>query len=123
MAVSGLVIPTHAMAQEQKKFVGMHHLEKPAPSPESPVAAAPVEELHSLSKEDEETKTPPSPQYKPLSIEETLVETKDLKQWPHLNQAATAYGAESLEKIVALIEADRGAVPSASFILYSTSAG
>lgn len=86
--------------------IGLKHLKvapqtapaTPEPAVETPVAPEPAP-------------LPQKRQYAPLKTTDALVPEKELKDWPYLAQAATAYTATDTKKLVDLVEADRGAVP------------
>lgn len=104
-----LTLPSIANAQ-QSGYVGMHHL-KPKPAPVEP---APVVED---KPEPEDTK----PTYAPLSLKEALVKPEDLERWDHMSEAALANSPLQIQKLVHLIEADRGTVPPQGLFLAAKS--
>ena len=105
-----------AEAQQQQPYVGMHHLKaNPTPAPAAPAvnenAAAPIPE-----------DTPPAaPVYKALLPKEALVRPDDLEKWNHLDEAALATSDMDVQRLIHVIESDRGAVPPQGLFLAAKS--
>lgn len=102
---SGLAMPA------QSQSVGMHHL---TPKPATPVPAP----ADAQPEPEKETQSPaPIPKYTALTPKEALVSPEDLEEWNHLSDAASAYTKTNLDKLVYIIESDRGAVPPQGLFL------
>jgi hypothetical protein len=95
-----------------KPSIGMKHI-KPKPAPVPP----PTQTQTDASPKKNEKPIVTLPQYAPLSPEEALLPIDDLVVWKHLNQAALATSKEDLERLIYLVEADRGAVPPQGLFL------
>lgn len=111
------LMPAHAQMLQQKSYGGMHHLQmnpKPAPQPQTPS----IEDELSSSQQDKE---PATPTYKALSPSEALVKPDDLETWNHLDEAALATSDLELQKLIHIIESDRGAVPPQGLFLAAKS--
>lgn len=104
---------TPSYAQQQS--VGLHHL-APKPTATAPTKAAPPVTNPSSAQSSKEPEVK-SPQYRPLTIDEALIKQEDLKTWSGTSFAATATSQADVEKLVHMIEADRGAVPPIGLFL------
>lgn len=107
-----LMMSGSAYAQ-QSGYVGMHHL-KTNPAPAKP----PVEEKPASEPEDD---TPALPVYKSLMPKDALVKQEDLEKWDHMSEAALAHSDLEIQKLVHIIESDRGAVPPQGLFLAAKS--
>lgn len=104
-------------AYAEQQSVGLHHLTpKPAVASPTPQKAEPAA-TNPASPQSSGSIEAKSPQYRPLTIEEALYKQEDLKIWSGTNFAATANSKEDVEKLVHMIEADRGAVPPIGLFL------
>ena len=114
IAVAGLVLlPVSLKAMpQQTQSVGMHHMVTKA----APPVQAPKPES-----EPEQNKQPPAPsipEYTPLSPKDALIKPEDLERWSHMNEAALAYNKTDTDKLVYIIESERGAVsPQGLFLV------
>lgn len=93
---------------QQTPYVGMHHLK---PKPAQP---APEEKKPEVTEAEEEIALPV---YKPITAKDALIKQEDLETWNHLDEAATSYSELDVQKLVHLIESDRGAVPPQGLFL------
>ncbi len=111
--VASLIISpmAHAMPDQQTKSIGMHHMViKPAPvAPAAPTS--PTTAPAAPAPTPDTTEQPTSPKYTPLAPKEALVKPEDFKTWSHMDEAASAYSKTSVDKLVYLVESERGAVP------------
>lgn len=104
----------------------------PSPEPVQPgmrhirVTREPAEKAKALSPPENKPSAEKSVQADPLSkaqkkgvlpLEKALVKPENLKTWPYLSKAALAHSSEDVQKIVALIEEDPGAVPPQGLFL------
>jgi len=110
-------IPVSVSAQESG-FIGMHHLSKPpaAEVPETKDDKAP--DTADTAKEDEAAALPT---YKTLLPKDALVKPEDLEKWDHLDEAAFATSDLDVQKLLHIIESDRGAVPPQGLFLAAKS--
>ena len=95
----------HAQQLELGKIQGMQHMTiTPDKSPAAP-------QQNTTRPEPQNTEPEQTESYKPLDMDETLVQTEDLQTWSDMSLAASAHTKKELAQLQYNIEQNRGVVP------------
>lgn len=96
--------------------IGLRHL---APPPTN-IPSQPSLPAHEERRKEDVSPTS-LPTYSKLSLEESLIPEEELRSWNHLSEVVSAQSQQAANKIIYLIESERGAVPPQALFIASQS--